>query len=52
MEEVQEMASLISILSNTLKVYSDFVERLESTTTDKETAEKIRKFLKEQKLWN
>lgn len=52
MEEKQEMENLISILSNTLKVYVDFVERLESTTTDKETAKKIRKFLKEQKIWN
>jgi uncharacterized protein (UPF0335 family) len=48
----KEKKILISILSNSLKVYIDFVERLESTTKDKETAEKIRKFLKEQKEWN
>ena len=45
-------AKIINSLNNTIKEYIEFVERLESTTTDSKTAEKIRKFLKEQKIWN
>lgn len=29
----------------------DFLERLESVTTDKKTADKIRKLLQEMKIW-
>ena len=45
-------AKVINSLNNTIKEYIEFIERLESVTTDKEAAEKIRKFLKQQKVWN
>jgi len=46
-EYIKEMASLIHKLAQ----YTEFIERIESTTTDKVVANKIREFLKKEKVW-
>jgi hypothetical protein len=45
-------AKVINSLNNIVKEYIDFLERLESTTTDPVVAKKIREFLKKQKVWD
>lgn len=52
MKEVQELYNEVMKIRNLLEKYNEFIERLESTTTDKLTANKIREFLKSEKVWN
>lgn len=47
----KEDAKYITVAANQYPILLDFIERLESTTTDKVVAEKIRKLLIEQGLW-
>lgn len=41
----------IHSLNKVISEYYDFLERLESTTKDEDTAEKIRTFMVEQGIW-
>ena len=51
MEELQELMTINQALVNALKEYEEFIERIESTTTDEIIAYKIRTFLTERKIW-
>lgn len=52
MEQViQGMYESIIEIENALKEHQEFIERLESTTTDELTAYKIREFLKQRNIW-
>lgn len=50
-QEIQGMYESIIEIKNTLIEYQEFIERLESTTTDELTAYKIREFLKQRNIW-
>lgn len=39
-------------LNNIIAEYDDFLERIESTTTDENTANKLKEFLIKHKVWN